>query len=149
MTKFFLVAVFAVPALAGDVDKLAFMSGCWAVQMGPLTIEEQWSRPAGGIMLGASRTLKADKAVFHEFIRIEEREGAILYTPRVGGSSKPVSFKLLQVTANEVVFENPAHDFPQRIIYRRTADGLPARIEGTKNGKTMAEDFPYKRVNCP
>ena len=45
-------------------------------------------------------------------------------------------------------FENAAHDFPQRIIYRKTAGGLHARIEGLDKGKPRSEDFPYKRVSC-
>jgi hypothetical protein len=142
------VALTAV-ASAGEFDKLAFLSGCWSAQMGPVTIEEQWNRPLGGLMLGSSRTIKAGKAVFHEFIRIEQRGGSIIYTPRVGATATSVSFRLVRLSENEVVFENPDHDFPQRIIYRSTPDGLAARIEGTKNGKARGEDFPYRRVACP
>jgi hypothetical protein len=48
------------------------------------------------------------------------------------------------------VFENPAHDFPQRIIYRRLSpDSLVARIEGPgPNNTTRGIDFPMRRVNC-
>jgi hypothetical protein len=49
---------------------------------------------------------------------------------------------------DEVVFENPAHDFPQRIRYRASGAALQARIEGTMNGKTRGIDFPYTRTNC-
>ena len=31
------------------------------------------------------------------------------------------------VVISEVVFENPTHDFPQRITYRATESGLSAR----------------------
>ena len=51
-------------------------------------------------------------------------------------------------TSNEAVFENPAHDFPQRVIYKRDGDKLNARIEGTKDGKTRGIDFPYTRIAC-
>ncbi len=149
MTRILLLAALGLPLWAEELDRLSFMSGCWSVQMGPVVIEEQWNRPEGGIMLGSSRTLKAGKAVFHEFIRIEQRDGAIFYTPRVGSASKPVSFRLVRLTDTEAVFENLEHDFPQRVIYRKAADALPARIEGSKNGKNLAEDFPYRRVNCP
>jgi hypothetical protein len=43
-------------------------------------------------------------------------------------------------------FENPEHDFPQRIIYRlETGDALYARVEGTENGKFNKEEFYLKR----
>ena len=44
------------------------------------------------------------------------------------------------------MFENLSHDFPQRIIYRRTADAsVTARIEGTVKGEARGRDFPYTR----
>jgi hypothetical protein len=51
-------------------------------------------------------------------------------------------------SADEVVFENGAHDFPQRIRYRRGGDMLFARIEGTRDGKVRGVDYPYARVAC-
>jgi hypothetical protein len=53
---------------------------------------------------------------------------------------------MLKLNSNEVVFENLTHDFPQRVIYRRSADGsVAARIEGTRNGQLRGIDFPYQR----
>lgn len=51
--------------------------------------------------------------------------------------------------ADVVTFENLAHDFPQRVIYRRAgADSLIARVEGTRAGQPRGFDFPYRRVAC-
>jgi hypothetical protein len=48
-----------------------------------------------------------------------------------------------------VLFENAAHDFPQRIGYRRLGnDSLVAWIEGTRQGRTRRVEFPYGRVAC-
>jgi len=134
---------------AGDVGGLAWMSGCWAVERGSITIEEQWNRPVGGQMMGLSRTLKAAKVVFSEFMQIDTESGGIFYTPRIGAKAPPVRFKLTSQSDAEVVFENPAHDFPQRIHYRRSPGGLFVRIDGVENGKRRAEDFPMKAVKCP
>jgi hypothetical protein len=50
---------------------------------------------------------------------------------------------------NEVVFENPEHDFPQRIIYRLIANGkLLGRIEGVVDGTERSADFPMTRSDC-
>jgi Domain of unknown function (DUF6265) len=49
-----------------------------------------------------------------------------------------------------VIFENTAHDFPQRIGYRKAAgDSLVAWIEGTIEGRSQRVDFLYARVACP
>lgn len=53
------------------------------------------------------------------------------------------------MNATMAVFENPNHDFPQRIIYRLvTVDSLVARIEGRIDGKERSSDFPYRRARC-
>ncbi|MBY0507615.1 MAG: hypothetical protein K2X03_27120 [Bryobacteraceae bacterium] len=136
-------------AQAQEVNQLAFLTGCWQMAAGPLVIEEVWGKPATDGLLGFSRTLKNGKTVFSEFMRIDRRAGGIDYTPRIGtGRDEKVSFKLMKLTGDEVVFENQGHDFPQRILYRKTPGGLAARIEGKQNGKERGEDFPYRRVSC-
>jgi uncharacterized protein DUF6265 len=53
------------------------------------------------------------------------------------------------VSDSAVTFENPSHDFPQRIIYRRRgADSLLARVEGMRGGQLRGSDYPYRRVAC-
>jgi hypothetical protein len=110
--------------------------------------EEQWTKPAGGSMMGMARTLKGGRVAFSEFMRIDTRNGQLIYTPRIGAGAKPVEFTLKSQTGDRVVFENPSHDFPQRIQYLRVADGLRARIEGSDKGAQRAEDFPMKPVSC-
>lgn len=147
--KFAALLLFCLPAWASGVEDLSWIAGCWELKMGPVTIEEMWTAPAGGTLLGMGRTIKNGRAVFSEFLKIETKAGKIVYTPRIGTKQSPVDFVLFRSSADEVVFENPAHDFPQRIIYRKQPEGLFARIEGTDKGKQRGEDFPYKRVACP
>jgi hypothetical protein len=148
MIRCTLASLLMASGLAGqDLEKLGWIAGCWEGQSGPATVEEQWMRPAGGMMLGMGRTLRNGKAVFHEFLSISVKDGGIVYTARIGSSSTP--FKLIQSSESEVVFENPTHDFPQRIIYRKQDAGLYARVEGVEKGKAKSEGFPMRRVTCP
>lgn len=60
------------------------------------------------------------------------------------------TFLSREINAGSIVFEDPAHDFPQRVGYRRVAaDRMLAWIEGTVAGKTRRQEFPYRRVDCP
>ena len=127
---------------------LSFLTGCWQMSAGPMVIEEEWGKPAGDGMLGFSRTMKNGKTVFSEFMRIEKQGALVSYTPRIGTKQGVVVFKMTKLTEDEVIFENPTHDFPQRILYRKVIDGLAARIYGKVNGKDRAEEFPYRRVVC-
>lgn len=131
------------------VDRLSFVAGCWESRQGAVVVEEIWTRPAGDTLLGISRTTKGDKTIFSEFMRIERQGDKIVYVARIGATSgSAVSFPLVRATGEEAVFENPAHDFPQRIIYRKTPQGLLARIEGKEKGKARSEDFPMTSAPC-
>jgi hypothetical protein len=129
---------------AWKVADLAWMSGSWVTTQGKTQIEEHWTKPAGDSMIGMGRTLKDGKTIFFEYLRIEVRADGIFYVAhpkaRMG-----TDFKLMRLSANEALFENPAHDNPKKILYRRTPDGsLTARVEGDENGKPVSEEFHYQ-----
>ncbi|MCH8894629.1 MAG: hypothetical protein IH927_00030 [Proteobacteria bacterium] len=132
-----------------SVEDLAWLAGCWASVGGEAGSGEQWTVPAGKTLLGVSRTVRNSKTVAYEFLRIRETEaGEIEYIAKPSGQSE-ASFLMVRLSEREVVFENPAHDFPQRIIYRLEAGGnLVARIEGEVKGEVRTVDFPMKRVDC-
>tara|TARA_Y100000815_G_scaffold271620_1_gene298650 strand:- start:17925 stop:18092 length:168 start_codon:yes stop_codon:yes gene_type:complete len=45
-----------------------------------------------------------------------------------------------------IVFENPEHDYPQKIAYRKVnADSLVAEISGKPKGIMHSEKFPMKK----
>ncbi len=105
-------------------------------------------QPAGKMMLGMSHTVVNGKTREYEFIRIVQEENGDIFFIATPSGQKEARFKMTSATEREARFENPAHDFPQRIIYRREGDSLIGRIEGTSNGKERAVDFPLKRISC-
>jgi hypothetical protein len=138
---------------AAAVQSAAFLAGCWRLARPGLpaearVVDEQWMAPAGGLMLGMSRTVAKGRAVEHEFTRIEQRDGRLVFVAQPSGQPGG-EFPASRVAPGELVFENLLHDFPQRIEYRsRGRDRLEARIEGAVNGQVRAVDFPYVRVAC-
>jgi hypothetical protein len=128
-----------------QIDSLQWLAGCWTMTRGPEVVEEHWMRPSGGTMLGMGRTVRAGKTTEFEYVQIREDSGRLVYDARPSGQA-PAVFPLLKIGDSEVVFEDQAHDFPQRVIYRRNADGtVAARIEGSKNGQVRGIDFPYQK----
>jgi hypothetical protein len=128
-------------ARAAGMEDLSFMAGCWT---GP-NMEEHWMKPEGGTMLGMSRTLKGGKTVFTEFHLIAEDNGTPVLNVQLRLATKTTPFRLTESGGKQAVFSNPEHDFPQRIIYRATPDGLFARIEGNYQGQVKGQDFPMRR----
>lgn len=131
------------------VSDLGWLSGCWESSRNGREIVEQWMKPAGGMMLGMGRTVANGKTLEYEFVQIrEDKDGAIYYVARPSGQSE-AAFKLVKLEGRMAVFENPGHDFPQRIIYRIQPDGsLLARIEGVSKGKERGIDYAMKRTQC-
>jgi hypothetical protein len=102
-------------------------------------------KPSGGTMLGMSRTVRGGRTTEFEFLQIREVSGTLAYVAKPSGQPE-ATFPVKTIGDSEVVFENPSHDFPQRILYRRNADGsITARVEGTANGQNRGIDYPYKR----
>jgi len=146
-----LLAMFIMPASASpdSISDLAWLSGCWAASNQEAGSGEQWMPPAGGTMLGVNRMVRDSKTVAFEFMRIVEQDnGGIEFMASPSGQGT-TSFLMVSVNDREVIFENPDHDFPQRIIYRLLSDeDLLGRIEGTIDGEERAVDFPMKRTEC-
>jgi hypothetical protein len=115
------------------------MSGRWQTAAGGrVRIEEHWMAPAGSSMLGMSRTVAGDKTVEFEYIRVEQRADGIYYVAHPKARCPGTDFKLTGLTGVQAVFENPAHDFPKRIIYQKGSDGsLTASIDGGAGTKSM------------
>lgn len=128
------------------VEQLGWLSGAWEGTAGKASFEEHWTPVAGGTLFGVSRTIVEGKTVAFEFLRIETRADGIFYVAQPNG--RPLTdFKLTRLEGTEVVFENPQHDFPQRILYRKNADGtLHARVEGERDGKLGGHDFHFRPV---
>src|SRR6185295_5487 len=56
-------------------------------------------------------------------------------------------FKLVRVEGQSAVFENLAHDFPKRLIYRKNADGsLTTRVEWDGTEKEKPEEFRWRSM---
>jgi hypothetical protein len=134
---------------AGAADRtpvggFAWLTGQWCSNRDGELIEEHWLAPRGDLMLGLARTVKAGKTVSFEFVRIEFRNGVAHYVAQPGGVP-PTAFRLTASGADWARFEDPTHDFPQRVEYRRTATGLHAEIAGPgKDGKETVIPFDYE-----
>jgi hypothetical protein len=125
------------------IADLAWMTGDWQTDpTGRAVSEEHWTRPAGGSMVGVSRTLVGDRTASFEFLRIELRGESIFYIANPKGLCPATDFKLNRLSGQEAVFENPQHDFPKRIIYRKNSEGgLSAIVDGGEGTKSERFDF--------
>jgi hypothetical protein len=124
------------------------MVGCWEHRTNTLVVTEQWSFPRARMMLGSGQTTRGDSTIEYEHTRIFERDGKLVYSAQPSGQP-PAEFIAESVGGFSVTFSNPAHDFPQRVIYRGVgSDSLLARVEGQRGGQSRGVNFSYRRVSC-
>lgn len=109
-------------------------------------VNEDW-RTLVNRMESIGYTMKGDSLVDFERVDIRESGPYLLYEAHPMGQ-EPAVFHSIQIGEKSVVFENLAHDFPQRVAYELVNDdSLLAWIEGPgKDGKTKRIQFPYRRV---
>jgi len=136
----------AAPSSDDPLTSLAWMAGDWMGVDGGVEMEERWTEPRGGMMLGIHRDVKAGKAVDFEFFRVAATPEGIVYFASPRGRPA-VPFRAVESKDNRVVFENKQHDFPKRIIYWLGGDGsLHARIEGDPGDTEAAMEWTWKKV---
>lgn len=133
---------------ARELSFASWLTGHWrATDSAGRTHEERWSPATGGIMLGFGHSRHADRDLGSEIMRIEVRRTGITYTAHPEAQNPGTPFRLTELALarrGELRFENEAHDFPTRIMYRRiAADEMLVRVENDDEGFTRT----YRRVD--
>jgi hypothetical protein len=132
-------------AAKADLAAVAWLSGTWTGTAGRASMEERWGPATGGAMLATSKTVAGGRMVEFEYLRIVERDGGLVYVAQPGGRP-PTEFVATAVDATSVTFENPRHDFPQRIRYVLGTDGvLTAAIGDLAGARRMT--FTFRKAN--
>ena len=134
-------------------DQLSWMSGYWLSCDGGRETSETWSDPRGGMLLGSVLTLEDGKISFEQSRIAPTTDGdGLTYFAGVEGAP-PVIFPAIEASGTRVVFENAAHDFPQRVVYERRGDVLYAHIEGHMGDRMQAMDWTLQKADlnarCP
>lgn len=128
------------------VQTLAWMAGTWTNTVEGVEMEELWTAPKGGTLLGLHRDVANGRTVSFEFFRIEASSAGATYWASPRGAA-PTPFRMVSSADRRVVFENREHDFPTRILYWLAEDGsLHARIEGTRDGKAASEEWSWRKA---
>ncbi len=127
------------PAKATITD-IAWLANAWTRASNTSTVEERWTPPNGGAMLGVSRTVKGEKMTAFEFLRIVERDGGLVYIAQPGGRA-PTEFVLTELDNQRAVFVNPLHDYPQRIVYEISTERSLSASIGFAKGRLQRFEF--------
>jgi hypothetical protein len=153
------VAAAVVPVAAGrsedassDLDDLAWMAGSWTSEGKGQHLIETWAAPAGDALSGMFTWARDGKVWLYELMTIEKEEVGLVFrlrhfsrglVPWKSEAEEPLTYPLLEMGPNRVVFENPERDKPRRFIYERTGDVFSVRLESA-DGK--GDEFRFTRA---
>lgn len=136
---------------ASKPNQFSWLTGNWQMQKKSGLLTESWKQRNDSTLDGESYLTKTTgEKMLLERILFVRREGQYFYIPTTTNQNnqQPVSFTVTSYSNSGFTAENPAHDFPKRIIYTLiNKDSLQAIIDG---GPAMPEKksiFHYSRQN--
>jgi hypothetical protein len=128
--------------------RLSWLRGCWERTTRTGRAVEHW---VGDIreLTGVARLITDGRDRETEHLRIYMHGDSLVYDAHPE-SQAPNIFTLRTHAADSLVFEDPEHDFPQRIVYRRVGtDSLIATV-GNIAGTGRPLRFAFRKiVECP
>jgi len=112
-------------------------------------VHEHWELGADGTPSGLGYVLSGNDTVFIEHLALLTLRDTLHYAVSVGSQGGPaVLFKLIH-DQDSLVFVNPQHDMPQRIVYTPAGpDAWHAIVSGTHQGETAVDHYHFKRVKA-
>lgn len=130
------------------LEKLDWIVDRWIYTDSKEITYENWVKTNDSLYSGESYTVRDGDTVFNEQLKIGKVGDDVYYTAIVKHHPGPVTFKLIDIDNNRAVFENPEHDFPNRITYGlRDNSILYAKAEGkNKNGEATEFELFYTRA---
>ncbi len=130
------------------LKQASWLIGSWYNQSPDGILTESWEKKNDSSFIGKSCFLAGKDTLSFETLLLTQEGNDIFYIPTVKGqnNNEPITFALTSSSSTQMVFENPKHDFPQKITYSLiNNDSMIAEISGMVEGKINAQTFPLKR----
>ena len=111
----------AEASACSSLEAARWLLGSWLADGDNRVVTETWLEASATTFAGAglTRARTGGKVVDGEALRLVAMADAVFYLAKVAHNDYPVAFRLTTCEADRLVFENPGHDFPRRLEYRR------------------------------
>lgn len=137
-----LIMLAAGPLLSQSVPE--FLHGTWKVQN--KETYERWDKLNEHTLKGFSYKLENGRMHISEYLEISGKGGDLFYTASVVDQNQGagIDFKLTE-SDSALVFENPDHDFPKKIVYQKLTDH--DILVSVSDGKDQGFSFKMEKQN--
>lgn len=145
---FVMLSAFLLSGCTPILRQLHHLEGTWQRSTKAGFAFESWEIKEPNLMLGKGYKGSGADAQVLENLRLFVEDGKIIYEATVPDQNegKPVRFPLVKTSADgeTFIFENPAHDFPQRLVYHFIgSDSLHVRAEDLEGNGL---DFGFRKL---
>lgn len=148
----FTILLFASCGKSKQVSKIVgkdWLLGKWENKSDEGNLLEIWRKVNDSLFVGESYFIKGKDTLHSEKIELKQKGEELFYIATVKGQNndKPVTFKHNIEIAKQLVFENPQHDYPKKIVYKPFAkDHLLIEISGIQQDKTSSARYSMKKT---
>lgn len=133
----------------GPFDQLKQLTGCWQRIGTNLPEFEEWRQRDVASLVGRMYKVNGKDTLVSEEILLVKMQNQIVYQAKAFNQPEQerISFRLTRYKDGAFVFENPAHDYPKRIVYSFTGtDALHAWIDAGVSKPSKRIDFKFKKI---
>lgn len=129
----------------GNIEKLEWLIGTWnRTNAKPgRSGAEVWKKNSDTELHGRGISMKGNDTSFVEKLKIVVKENKLYYVADVPDNKAVVYFAFTDISPGGFTCENPDHDFPKKIQYRRDGRTLTAMISG--DGKSIVYLFQLRQ----
>lgn len=132
-----------------QIKSANWLLGKWEAKTDGGNLSESWKKVNDSTFQGESFFIKGKDTLHFESIILQQKGEELIYNAIVKGQNenKSVAFRMTSGTEKQLIFENPKHDYPQKITYTlNKKDSLTASISGIQLGKASSEKFGMKKT---
>lgn len=141
------IALLSVAAHSASIDDAAWLAGRWTGTGLGGQLEEVWSAPAGGQMVGHFRLLQDGKPAFYEFILLDVVEGGVrMRLKHFNPDHTAWEDKETWTTFTPVSASPQKLEFSGLTIERKGPDALTMTLKLRRDGKVVDEKLEFKRT---
>lgn len=137
-----------------SLDDVSWISGKWSMgETETSRFYEEWEIVNDSLLSGENYAIQMGDTIYSEKLSVKVKDNDVFYIANVVAEENDhiVRFKLTQAGKSKLVFENPLHDFPQKIIYRKENDStLVVKLKGVvmvdEKEKTQEKEVTMKKI---
>jgi len=126
-----------------------WLLGKWENKSDNGNLLETWKKANDSIFIGESYFIKGEDTLHSEQVKLEQKGEDLYYISTIKGqdNDKPMAFKHNPEIVKQLVFENPANDYPKKIIYSKISkDRMIIQISGMQQGKPSSTKYSLKKT---